>query len=285
MNTRPDIAAAVSIAKRNVANPGSGHWRAIQHILRYPKGTSTLGLYLRAQRTFNLTGFSDSDWAGDISTRWSTNGHVFQINGSTVSWKSKKQNSVALSSTEAEYIALSEATKELLWLKMFFDNTGINQLSITLNEDNQCCIALAKNPGDHPKTKHNDFIWEHVNSGIMDLQFMDTRKNFADIMTKPFGKSKFIELREMLNMNSIDKFLAGCCAVSKVPAGSGDINGSPVIRMGAVELPNPCELIESELWMGIVSRLKLEGLKTRAACTVRSTVRIATGRNSLNSRE
>ena len=180
MNTRPDIAAAVSIASRYAANRGPGYWRAIQHILRYLKGTSTLGLYLRAQRTLNLIGFSDSDWAGDISTRRSTSGHVFQINGSTVSWKSKKQNSVALSSTEAEYMALSEATKELLWLKMLFDNIGINQSSITLNEDNQGCIALAKNPGDHPKTKHISiryhYIREHVKSGIMDLHYIDTRK-------------------------------------------------------------------------------------------------------------
>lgn len=209
--TRPDIAAAVSIASRFVADPGIGHWRGVQQILRYLRGTDGLGICISVQGTLNLIGFSDSDWAGDIATRQSTSGHIFQINGSSVNWKSKRQASVALSSTEAEYMALSEAAKELICLSYLLKDLGMNGDSIIMKEDNQGCIALARNPGDHPRTKHIairfHFIRSHVDSGLMDLQYIPTDENVADIMTKPFGRVKFIQLRGMLNLRDSELFV------------------------------------------------------------------------------
>ena len=211
LNTRPDIAAAVSIASRYVSNPGPGHWQGVQKILRFLKGTSSYGLCIQVTGGLDLIGYSNSGWAGDISTRQSTSGHIFQIHGSIVAWKSKKQNSIALSITEAEYMALSDATKELLWLNHQLDDMGLNQPSTIMNEDNQGCIALAQNPGDHPRTKHINirfhFIRAHVQSGKMELKYIATEKNVAEIMTKPFGRIIFLKLREMLNLRDSEDFL------------------------------------------------------------------------------
>ena len=116
--TRPDIATAVGILSQFMSNPSKQHWVGVKRILRYIRGTSNFGLKFSADDKEPLIyGYSDADWAGDIETRRSTSGYVFQIGNSTISWCSRKQSSVAKSSTEAEYIALSFATQEAIWLR------------------------------------------------------------------------------------------------------------------------------------------------------------------------
>ena len=121
--TRPDITYAVSNVAKFSASPTTRHWTAVKRIMRYLKGTTNLGLVYTPQNN-NCVGFSDSDWGGDLDDRKSTSGYVFQIGGGAVSWRSKKQTSVALSTAEAEYVALASATQEALWMR---------QLSAELN--------------------------------------------------------------------------------------------------------------------------------------------------------
>ena len=116
--TRPDIAAAVGVLSQYMSRPSKDHWIGVKHVLRYLKGTLMYGLKFSAhEEEPELLGYSDVDWAGDVDTRRSTSGYVFQIGSSTVSWSSKKQATVAKSSTEAEYVALSSATQEAVWLR------------------------------------------------------------------------------------------------------------------------------------------------------------------------
>ena len=146
-----------------------------------------------------LIGYSDDDWAGDINTRRSTSGYVFQIHGSTISWCSKRQLSISTSSTEAKYIALSSATQEDVWLRRLLENIGLKQKKPSLiYENNQGAIELSKNPKFHNRTKHIDvsfhFIREKVNSKVIKVSYCPTEKTLADIMTKALTKAKFEEL-------------------------------------------------------------------------------------------
>ena len=136
--TRPDLAAAVGILSQFAADPCPTHWQALKRVLRYLKATETHGLQFSSCGSAKLLGYSDADWAGDIESRRSTSGYVFMLNNGCVSWRSKKQRSVALSSTEAEYMALSEATQEAVWLKVFLCELGEMTIdeSVKIYKDN-----------------------------------------------------------------------------------------------------------------------------------------------------
>ena len=144
--SRPDVATAVGIMSKFMSKLGQSHWKGVKRVLRYIKGSLNVGLKFDAsnQTSVDVIVFSDADWAGDIVERKSTSGYVFQICGGTVSWRSKRQGIVALSSTEAEYIALSFAAQELMWLRSFLKDLGYEQQSNLLYEDNQGAIALSK---------------------------------------------------------------------------------------------------------------------------------------------
>ena len=115
--TRPDISAAVGALSSFMSNPTEVHWTGVKRILRYLRGTSNYGLVYNGNCSNELVGFSDADWAGNVNTRRSTSGYVFCFGNSTITWSSKKQATVAKSSTEAEYVALSTATQEVIWLR------------------------------------------------------------------------------------------------------------------------------------------------------------------------
>ena len=121
--TRPDIAHAVGVVSRFLSNPTKEHREGVKWILRYLKGTSELCLCF-TKGNLTLQGFSDADLGGDFDTKKSTTGYIFTLGGTVVSWKSKLQDRVALSTTEAEYIAISEAAKEMIWLKNFLNELG-----------------------------------------------------------------------------------------------------------------------------------------------------------------
>ena len=136
--TRPDIAYAVGSVARFCARPTQQHWVAMKRILRYLKGTSNYGLSYKGDIGGEITGYSDADWAGDITDRKSTSGYVFMQAGAAISWKSRKQSCVALSTAEAEYIALSAAVQEALWLQQLTsDLFNTHAKAMTIFEDNQ----------------------------------------------------------------------------------------------------------------------------------------------------
>lgn len=146
--TRPDIAYAVGIVSRFLEKPGEDHVKAGKRILRYLKGTEKFGiLYSVKRREEDFVGFSDADYVGDILTRRSTTGYCFFLCGGIVSWGSEKQRSVALSTTEAVYMAACLAVKELLWLKKCFEEIQLlRKGKILLKMDNQSAMKLIKNP-------------------------------------------------------------------------------------------------------------------------------------------
>jgi hypothetical protein len=143
----------VKVVSRYMKNPGKEHWEAVKWILRYLRGTTTHALCFGGSDTF-LQGYVDSDMAGDKDNRRSTTGYVFTIGGTTVSWISKLQKVVALSTTEAEYVAATEASKEMIWLQRFMEELGKKQENNRLYCDSQSAIHLAKNSAFHSKTKN-----------------------------------------------------------------------------------------------------------------------------------
>ena len=205
--TRPDLSTAVGKLSQFMKNPSNDHWCAVKRVLRYIKGTLNLGLKFVASDSFELTGFSDSDWAGCVESRKSTSGFVFQVGQCTVSWSSKKQPIVALSSTEAEYIALCRAAQEAVWLRSLLADVGLTPKTATVvREDNQGAIALGKNPKDHPRTKHIDvkyhYVREVVQNKIIDVVHVPTGDMVADTLTKALPKPSFEKFRMLMGVEN-----------------------------------------------------------------------------------
>lgn len=160
--TRPDIAYAVGVLSRFMEEPKIIHVNAVKRIMRYVKSTVNFGIYYEGAQTSNLVGFSDADYAGDCKTRRSTSGNVFVYNGGVVSWSSERQKSVALSTTESEFIAACNAVKELIWLKRLRNALVGRDDVVELNIDNQSAIRLIKNPEFHKRTKHIDVCYHFI---------------------------------------------------------------------------------------------------------------------------
>ena len=196
--TRPDIAHAVGVVSRYMAEPGREHWEAVKRIFRYLKGTSDVALCY-GESGLTVKGYVDSDYAGDLDGSKSTTGYAFTLSGGTVSWVSKLQSVVAMSTTEAEYVAAAQASKEAVWLKMLLEELGHEQEKITLFCDNQSALYLARNPAFHSKTKHirvqYHFVREKVEEGTVDMQKIHTDDNVADYLTKAINCDKFIWCR------------------------------------------------------------------------------------------
>ncbi|CAB0041973.1 unnamed protein product [Trichogramma brassicae] len=194
VGTRPDITHAVSYLSQFNLCYGKDHWAAAKRVLRYLKGTSKLKLtYSRSEE--GLVGFADADWGSDITDRRSYSGYMFSLSNSAVSWCSKKQKSVALSSTEAEYMSLSDAAKEAIFLSNLLKELGFDDLArMTVYNDNQSAAKLASNPVFHARSKHIDirahFIREVLKDGKFDLKYLSTDEMTADILTKALPKAK-----------------------------------------------------------------------------------------------
>ena len=198
--TRPDIAYAVSELSRFVSNPGLVHLTAAKRVFRYLKTTIGDGIVYQTRLAVQdeeafpvntLWGFEDSDWAGCPDTRRSTSGWVLMLNGAAVSWKSKRQPTVALSSAEAEYIAGSSLVQEVIYLRKLLNNLGFPQTSPTvIYADNETCIAWSEGSiSGSERAKHLDlrihFLHEAVNAGHVVLRKIDTKLNCSDLLTKP----------------------------------------------------------------------------------------------------
>ena len=172
-----------------MCEPRRVHWLAAKHILRYFKGTMDFGLDYRQGDGVRLTGYTDSDWAGCASDRKSTSGCCFVLGSAVVSWISWKQQSVALSSAEAEYMAASLDSCEAIWLhKMLFGLFGQALRPLVIHCDNQSCIKLMENLVFHDRSKHIEikyhFIRDYVQKGTVKLEYISTNEQVADIFTK-----------------------------------------------------------------------------------------------------
>lgn len=209
-HTRVDICYAVSVVSRFMQCPQEPHAQAVKHVFRYLKGTSDLALCYRKGENNDLYGYTDADWAADAYDRKSTTGFVFFLGQSPITWNSRKQPTVALSSTESEYMAVTEGTKEVVWLRRLLGEIHIQNLldSTPIYGDNQGSINLAHNPVYHGRTKHievrHHFIREKIVSGEVNLDYIPTTEQLADILTKPLGRTAFERLRDRLGLVRIE---------------------------------------------------------------------------------
>ena len=192
--SRPDLSHALSVVSRYMANPGKEYWKAVQWIFRYLRGTSNAHLQFGKSRD-GLVDFVDSDYAGDLDKRRSLTGYVFTIGGCAVSWKAILQHTVAWSTTEAEYMAISEACREATWLRGSYTELCGDMSCTTIFCDSQSAICLTKDQMFHERTKHIDvryhYIREVIAKGDVKVCKISTHDNPADMMTKPVTATKF----------------------------------------------------------------------------------------------
>jgi hypothetical protein len=202
--SRPDIMFSVCLCARFQANPTESHLSAVNRILRYLKHTPSIGLWYPKGASLDLLGYSDSDFAGSRVDRKSTSGGCHLLGRSLVSWSSKKQNSVALSTAEAEYIAAGACCAQILYMKQTLLDFGVKLGRIPLLCDNESAVKITKNPVQHSRTKHIDirhhFLRDHEAKGDISLQGVRSDEQLADIFTKPLDESTFVRLRNELNV-------------------------------------------------------------------------------------
>jgi hypothetical protein len=188
------------------------HLMAMKRIFWYLIHTPTFGLWYPKGSSFELVGYSDSDWAGDKVDRKSTSGACQLLGRSLVSWSSKKQNCVSLSTAEVEYVSAASCCSQLLWMRQMLKDYGVYCDKVPLLCDNESAIQIAHNPVQHNKTKHieirHHFIRDHVNRGDINLSFVGTNDQLADIFTNPLDEARFRELRHELNI--IDSCNVAC---------------------------------------------------------------------------
>ena len=208
-NTRPDISASVAILSKKVQNPTDHDMNEVKRVIRYLSGSRELKLLMNetsGEEEFHA--FSDANWAEDPLDRKSTSGNCCIMNGGTISWWSRKQSVIALSSCESEYVALTETCKEVIWLKEIAKFFNVNlPVTTTVYTDSQSCIAIVENQKHSNRTKHIDtkyqFIRNEVEAGRIKLKYVPSEKNTADLMTKPIGATRIEQLRKMAGLQLI----------------------------------------------------------------------------------
>jgi hypothetical protein len=196
IGTRPDIAYSVQRLAQFTQNPKPVHWTAVKRIFRYLKGTRTLGITYEGSNELNneeLNIYCDADWASD-SDRKSISGYVLTLAGGAVAWSSKKQTTVALSTAEAEYVAATHCAKQVIWHRSLLNEAEIPLPSTsTIFSDNQAAVSIAHHPEHHARTKHINiayhFLRDLVQNGTLNLVYINTEYNLADIFTKSLPKA------------------------------------------------------------------------------------------------
>ncbi|SOV02296.1 uncharacterized protein UDID_19179 [Ustilago sp. UG-2017a] len=205
-STRPDLSLTVGVLARHMREPSQEHYQAAQRVLCYLESTKEVGLVYRANESQEpLVAHSDANWASDATIqRRSTSGSVVLVYGNPVAWKSATQKCVSLSAVEAEFIAATEATREVLFLKQLLRSIGIATGTPTVYSDNTGCIQVSKDPAQHWKLKHIDtkyhFICNNVQEGRVQIKYVDTTRNLADVLTKPIGRQAMQQARSGLHL-------------------------------------------------------------------------------------
>ncbi|KAJ0771566.1 putative RNA-directed DNA polymerase [Helianthus annuus] len=207
--TRPDLSFSVGVLSRFMQDPRKPHLIAIRRVLRYLKGTTGQGILFKREIEPKLMGYCDADYAGDLNTRRSTTGYVFLFGSSPVSWCSKRQPTVSLSTTEAEYRAAAMAAQECAWLvQLLGDLNQVVNYKVRLLCDNMSAIKLAENPVFHARTKHIEihyhFIREKVLKGEIEMEWVDTTDQAADMFTKGLASAKLLMFCEKLRLMELD---------------------------------------------------------------------------------
>lgn len=203
-----DISFAIQHLSQFSSHPTQVHWTAVKRLICYLKGTSDVGLQYGLTKNLKdliLTGYTDADWAGDANDRRSVSGYIFILGSNIISWGSKKQPTVALSSMEAEYMALSYAAREAIWLRNLLGELGIVQEEPTqIYVDNQGTVAFAKSQDFHGRSKHIDichyFVQECITRRDIEVSYCHTDINLADIFTKALPQEQFHTLQELLGL-------------------------------------------------------------------------------------
>ena len=203
MCTRPDIAYSVGALARYMSNPTTVHWQEVIGVVRYLAGTATYGLTY-GTRNESLIGYCDADYATDTDTRRSTSGYVFTLYGGAIAWQSKRQPTVAASTTEAEYMAAAAAVKEALWLRQLFKDFGIDTGVVTIMADNQAAIKILKNPISSLRSKHIDVVHHFARERVMrkeiEFKYIPTIEQVADVLTKALTEAKHTKCLKGMGM-------------------------------------------------------------------------------------
>lgn len=213
VQTRPDISFAVNYLERFNSRHNESHWSTVKHLMRYIKRTRSISLQFGTHRGSNsvVEGYADADYAGDIDTRRSTTGFVYFVNGSLVSWKSKRQHSVTLSTTEAEYLAIGDCAKHGLWLCRLLEHIHqCNSISVPiklpLSNDNQGAVFLCNEASVNNRSKHIDirhhFIRELTREGKITVSHVSTTEMPADGLTKSVGPNILLKSYEQLGLSA-----------------------------------------------------------------------------------
>ena len=207
--TRPDMTVPVSLLGQFTANPGSQHWAAAKRVVRYLKGTTDLSLAFQPSSDFQpsnmITAYSDSDWGKDPTDRKSFSGYVLFVGSALISWKCRKQTAVALSTAEAEYMALALIATEVIWMRNLLSEIGFTQQGPSIIHCyNRAAIHMATNDVIGPKSKHISIKFHFIKQAIANeeilLKCVPTNDNLADFMTKPLTGQKFLKFRDALNL-------------------------------------------------------------------------------------
>ncbi|XP_062085667.1 secreted RxLR effector protein 161-like [Humulus lupulus] len=205
ISTKPDLAFGVSVLSRYMSNLGEEHWKGLKWLLRYIKTTLTHGLkFKKTGSKVELEGYVDSEYALNKDTRKSITSYCFQLNTCCISWKSQSQSMVTLSTTEAEFMATTEAFKEAFWIKGILKELSLMKGKATVYSDSQCAIHLSKNPVYHERSKHIDirmfWIRDKIEEGEIELEKVPSEENPADAGTKALSISRFKHYLELLNI-------------------------------------------------------------------------------------
>jgi hypothetical protein len=206
VGTRPDIAFAVGVLSKYASNFGKAHWQAGKRVLRYLQGTKALPIRYKGQlEDLQLICYCDADYASDTDSRRSVTGYVVMLANAPVSWKSVQQKTVALSTMEAEYMAIGEAVREVKYLRQLMNELGCCQQGPTrIFSDSMSAIELAKNAKHHERSKHIDvrhhFIQECIDQGDVVLHYVNTKENVADLLTKGLSRDRTTAFLGQLGM-------------------------------------------------------------------------------------
>ena len=212
ISTRWDLAQSVGALTRYMQNPGTAHVNAAKRVLRYIKGTLTRGLEYNGlnrdgtpSTELTVTAYADADWASERHDCKSITGYMIKVNDCVVSWASKKQATVALSTAESEYYAISAATQQLIWTKQLLGEVtmGMSDIKATIKTDSQSAMAMTSKDNMHNRTKHIDikhhFVRDHIKKKTMQIQWVPTHHQLADILTKPLPKIQYERMRDRIN--------------------------------------------------------------------------------------
>ena len=235
---RPDISYSVAQVSQFLSRPGRKQWEAVKRIFRYLKYTQDEGIVLGTNDE-QLTAYADSDWAGNTDNRRSTTGFAIQLFGGTISWTSRLQKVVSLSSTEAEYYAIGDCVKQITWIRSLLNELGFPQSTTTVHNDNQSAIHLLNSDEYRKRTKHIDvrhhFVREKNRKHEIEVKYIESGEQMADCLTKPLTEQHLNRCKQKLNIMSMTTALSLLCMFTLFAPTSGFQMAPPVTWTEAKE--------------------------------------------------